>query len=162
MTGVVPRGLTSGHRRAVDPMLAAAAAFARVAPEIRVEWEEQPLSGFEHGLTAAPADRCDLIILDHPFCGAIARDGLFLPLDRWLPDLRDEGFIGRSLPGYRHGGRLWALPIDAATQVAVCRPDLLDPFGPPPRSWDDVVAPARAAWRRAGSAASHSATASRS
>ncbi|MCC6304488.1 MAG: extracellular solute-binding protein [Rhodobacteraceae bacterium] len=145
MSGVVLRGLTWGHRRAVDPMRAAAAAFTAAAPDIRVEWEAQPLSGFEHGLTAALADRYDLIIFDHPFCGAIARDGLFLPLDRWLSGLRDDAFIGRSLPSYRYGGHLWALPIDAATQVSVWRPDLLDPFGPPPRCWEDVVALARAA-----------------
>jgi multiple sugar transport system substrate-binding protein len=142
------RGLNWGHRRATGPMNAAAARFAPVAPDdARIAWDVQPLSGFEHGLGPALVDRYDLIVFDHPFCGAIARDGLLRPLDGALSPLRDEDFVGPSLSSYRYAGALWALPIDGATQVAVYRPDLIGDHGEVPRTWSDVIALGRAARR---------------
>lgn len=148
MTQTTLRGLAWGHRRAIDPMRAAAAMFAKLNPGQQIQWDEQPLAGFEHGLTAALAERYDLIIFDHPFCGAIANEQLFMPLDRWMSSLQDEHFIGRSLASYRYAGQLWALPIDAATQVAVYRPDLLDQLGSLPRTWSDVIKIAQVAGTR--------------
>ncbi|WP_308918040.1 ABC transporter substrate-binding protein [Jannaschia sp. LMIT008] len=155
MSERVLRGLGWGHRRATAPMDAAARAFA-TDHGVRVEWDVQPLSGFESALGPDLAARYDLVVFDHPFCGAIARDGLLRPLD---PDalapggLRDDGFIGRSLESYRHDGWLWGLPMDGATQTAIWRPDLIDA---PPDGWDAVLACGareRAAGRALGFAA---------
>jgi multiple sugar transport system substrate-binding protein len=44
--------------------------------------------------------------------------------------------VGRSHQSYAYAGRQWALAIDAATQVAALRPDLL---AQPPRTWDAVM-----------------------
>lgn len=143
MSASVLRGLNWGHRRATAPMEASAVRFAETDGQARIAWEVQPLQGFESGLDATLADRYDLIIFDHPFCGAIVSQGLFRPLDAVLADLIDRDFIGLSLASYRHGERLWALPVDGATQVAVYRPDLID--GDPPATWAAVMALGRRA-----------------
>ena len=41
------RGMTWGHRRAIDPLLAVEALFEQRHPGIAVEWESRPLHGFE-------------------------------------------------------------------------------------------------------------------
>ncbi|MBS0320049.1 MAG: hypothetical protein JSR18_05875 [Proteobacteria bacterium] len=134
---VVLRGLNWGHRRATGPM-DALAALARERWGVDVAWDTQSLAGFEHGLSAEVADRYDLVVYDHPFCGVVAAHGLMLPLDTLLPPLRDEDFIGASLGSYRWAGHLWALPVDGATQCALARPDRL--HAPLPASWDEVLA----------------------
>jgi multiple sugar transport system substrate-binding protein len=121
----------------------AAAHAARDRLGIEVAWDVQPLSGFEHGLTAEVARRYDLIVFDHPFCGAVATGGFMQPLEAVLPGLRDEDFAGGSLDSYRYAGHLWALPVDGATQAAVFRPDLM--AGKPlPESWAGVLELGRA------------------
>lgn len=137
MSPAVLRGLNWGHRRATAPLAAAAARFEATGGG-RVEWSVQPLSGFESGLGPDLAERYDLIVFDHPFCGAVAEQGLFRPLEAQFPELLDADFVGASLASYRYGGHLWALPVDGATQTALYRPDLLD--APPPANWDEVIA----------------------
>jgi multiple sugar transport system substrate-binding protein len=136
MTDAVLRGLNWGHRRATAPLEAAAAHF-QATDGGRIEWSVQPLSGFESGLGPALADSYDLIVFDHPFCGATAQDGLFRPIEVQLAHLKDADFIGASLASYRYGGHLWALPVDGATQTAVYRPDLLDTALP--TNWQEVL-----------------------
>jgi multiple sugar transport system substrate-binding protein len=52
--------------------------------------------------------------------------------------------VGPSFASYRYAEGLWALPLDAACQVAVYRPDLLEQSGAmPPETLDDVHALAR-------------------
>jgi multiple sugar transport system substrate-binding protein len=84
----------------------------------------------------------DLVVYDHPFSGDIAEGGLFVPLDRIFPNLlgpnADGRYIGGTLSSYRLDGRIWGAPIDAATQHAIYRPDLL--IGEDvPRSWQGAV-----------------------
>ena len=49
--------------------------------------------------------------------------------------------MGASYDSYVLGGRPWALPLDAAAQVAVARPDLMDAR---PASWEQACQTARA------------------
>jgi multiple sugar transport system substrate-binding protein len=52
--------------------------------------------------------------------------------------------VGKSYRSYVFDGELWALPIDAAAQVAAYRPDLLEQVNlPVPKTWDDVIALAK-------------------
>jgi multiple sugar transport system substrate-binding protein len=133
------KGLNWGHRRATAPIAAATAAFRRLWPEVDISWNVQPLAGFENALGPDVAAQFDFIVFDHPFCGSISEAGYFLPMPE-DGDLADPAmFVGPSLTSYRYSGALWGVPIDAATQTAVFRPDLLAPFGPPPRTWDEVV-----------------------
>jgi multiple sugar transport system substrate-binding protein len=134
------RGVTWGHRRAIDPLIASLPGFLRRHPDIAVSWDSRPLHGFEFTPVEELAQRYDLIILDHPFCGDIARSGALLPLDGLQTPAREQAFVGPSLATYRYDNRIWALPVDAACQVAVARPDLLTALDrPAPASWPDLL-----------------------
>lgn len=134
------RGMAWQHRRAVDPLLAAASAYERAYPEVRIVWDARPLHGFEFTSIAELARAYDVIVLDHPFMGEVAESRCLLPLDEVLRGLADEAFIGPSLATYRYGDAVWALPVDAACQTAVYRPDLLERLGcDVPRSMAEVL-----------------------
>jgi multiple sugar transport system substrate-binding protein len=124
MTALRLRGITWDHRRAIDPLLATQGLFAAQHPGIEVAWSSRPLQGFEFTPVAELAQSYDLIILDHPFCGDIAASDCLLAVDDVLAELR-SAFVGPTLESYRYAGRIWAVPIDAACQVAVSRPDLM-------------------------------------
>jgi multiple sugar transport system substrate-binding protein len=145
---ILLHGMTWDHRRAVDPLVATLPAFHERHPKLAVTWSSRPLHGFEF----APVDRLakdyDLIVLDHPFAGAIAATACLLPVDRLVEPLR-QSFIGPSLETYEYRGHVWALPIDAASQTAVSRPDLLQKLdAPAPSRWDEVLALGHLARRR--------------
>jgi len=132
-------GITWDHRRAIDPLLATLPGFREMHPECEIKWHSRPLHGFEFAPVDELARVYDLIVLDHPFAGAIAATGCLLPLDDHLT-VSDSAFIGPSLDTYRYAGHVWALPIDAATQVAVSRPDLMRALDiDVPRLWADVI-----------------------
>lgn len=141
-------GITWGHRRAEAPLRATLPTFRKRHPEVSIEWQSRSLHGFEFASVRELARRFDLIILDHPFSGEIARSGCLVPLDELLKG-RDADFVGPSLASYLHDGHIWALPVDAACQVAVSRADLLAGIGAAvPRSWDEMFAVAEKAARR--------------
>ncbi|WP_119461100.1 extracellular solute-binding protein [Rhodospirillaceae bacterium SYSU D60014] len=142
MVDILLRGITWEHRRAVHPLVNTIAAFRKRHPEIGVAWDSRPLHGFEFTPVEELAARYDLIILDHPFAGDIAAKQYLLPLDALAnSEALADVFVGPSLETYRYDGHLWALPVDAACQVAVYRPDLLARRGgQPPRSWAEMMA----------------------
>jgi len=143
------RGITWHHRRAIDPLARTLPRFNRGHPDIDIVWDVRPLSGFEFAPVAGLAERYDLIVLDHPFAGDIAASRCLMPLDDLAANLLSEGFVGPSLESYRYGGRLWAIPIDAAAQVAVGRPDLMAELdAQAPARWDQVFALGERARRR--------------
>ena len=133
-----------GHRRATDPLRAAAEAFRATRPDVDIAIDVRPLSDFEHQGMPGVAAEYDLIIYDHPFSGDIAKDDLFVPLDRHMPDLlgpeQAGTYIGPSLETYRFAGHVWGAPIDAATQHAALRADLMHRAGEAmPTRWDEVL-----------------------
>ena len=81
MAPVRLRGMTWSHRRAVDPLVETLASFQARHPGIEVEWSSRPLSGFEFTPVDVLAKSYDLIILDHPFMGAIAASRSLIALD---------------------------------------------------------------------------------
>ena len=130
------RGMTWNHRRAVDPLLATQAMFAKQHPGIEIEWSSRPLHGFEFTPVAELARSYDMIILDHPFCGDIAASKCLLPLDDILAGDARSAFVGPSLETYVYEGKTWALPVDAACQVAASRPDLMERLdATAPKNW---------------------------
>jgi len=138
---LVLRGMAWQHRRALDPLLGTLPGFRALHPGIDVTWDQRPLAGFEFTPVAELAERYDLIILDHPFAGDIAAGRCLLPLDGLADETTDHAFVGPSLASYRYAGHVWAMPVDGATQVAVCRPDLLASLGHDiPASWDEMFA----------------------
>jgi multiple sugar transport system substrate-binding protein len=125
--------------------VAAAEAWRDLHPDVVIHWDRRSLWGFGEGPLDEVARTYDLVVFDHPFTGQAAARGLFLPLDEHLPpdylDALKADSAGPSHSSYSCGGHQWGLPVDAASQIAVCRPDLLaDAEMAPPRSWDDVIA----------------------
>lgn len=109
-----------------------------------VTWDRQPLTGFESRPIADLARRYDLLIVDHPGLGAAASalhplDELFSPseLAAWA-----DTAVGPSFGAYHYAGHQWALPLDAAAQICMIRPDLMD-ARPAPTTWPEVAAAAR-------------------
>jgi multiple sugar transport system substrate-binding protein len=137
------KGLAWGHRRATGPLKPLTDAFSRERPDISIDWTVRPLSDFEHQPIASIADRFDLMIIDHPFCGDIAASGACLPLEEAIPELSpdaDRHYVGSSLASYRFAGHVWAAPIDAATPHAAFRADLLAKAAElVPTNWEETV-----------------------
>lgn len=139
------KGLAWDHRRCWGPLEASVAAYRARAPEVEVSWRRRSLFEFGEGNLEAAARDHDLVIFDHPFVGDVARQGLFVPLDEYLTDAERARFaadsVGASWASYEADGKHWALPIDAAAQVASCRPDLLARYADRmPASHDEALA----------------------
>jgi len=134
------KGMTWDHRRAIEPLAALDRIFAAQHPDVAIEWQARPLSGFEFDPMERLAADHDLIIYDHPFCGRIAASGCLVDVAGIIDEAGgDDAYVGPSAASYRYGGGRWAVPVDAACQVAVYRPDLLRVLDVGvPVSWDDA------------------------
>ncbi|HUY47498.1 MAG TPA: hypothetical protein VMV92_17490 [Streptosporangiaceae bacterium] len=137
------RGLTWDHPRGY---LVLDALAAEPAPAVPVRWDRQSLEDFESRPLRTLADDFDLLVVDHPGLGEAVRDGALRPLDAifgYAGELAEwhAAAIGASFDSYQLAGRQWALPLDAAAQVSVCRPDLMDGR---PASWAQAQQAARA------------------
>jgi multiple sugar transport system substrate-binding protein len=134
------RGLTWDHPRGRDALEAAARAAVDAHGEALIEWDVHPLEGFESSPIEELAAAYDVIVLDHPHLGdALATEAL-QPLGAvfdaaWLEGLAAAS-VGPSQRSYGLDGSLWALPLDAATQVAASVPELVSEV---PRTWDEVA-----------------------
>ncbi len=137
MTAIL-RGLTWDHPRGYVVLDALA------ADDGGIRWDRQPLEGFESRPLRTLADDYDLVVIDHPGLGEAVQDAALRPLDAVLSGAEVAACAavsaGRSVASYQLGGRQWALPIDAAAQVAVCRPDV---FHERPSGWADACRTAR-------------------
>lgn len=134
------RGMTWGHRRAIDPLIGTVAEFCTANPGLDIQWSSRPLSGFEFQPVADLAQSYDLIILDHPFMGDAQKKGYLADLAFMLAGT-DDDYMGPSLATYRCGEAIFAVPVDASCQVSVYRPDLMQRLAAtPPRSWPEVLA----------------------
>jgi multiple sugar transport system substrate-binding protein len=135
-------GLTWDHPRGYRVLDALAGSLE---PDVSVYWQRQPLEGFESRPLRTLADDYDLLVVDHPGLGEAVRDGALLPLDEVFAEQELAGWragsVGASYDSYVLGGRPWALPLDAAAQVAVARPDLMEAR---PASWEQACQAARA------------------
>jgi multiple sugar transport system substrate-binding protein len=90
-------GFAIAEAMARDGAIVLAAAFRRERPDVSIEWTVRPLSDLEHQPIAAIADRFDLMIIDHPFCGDIAASGACLPLEEAIAELgpdADRLYVG--------------------------------------------------------------------
>jgi multiple sugar transport system substrate-binding protein len=137
---VTLRGTTWDHPRGYDSVAGASAAWCRAHPTVRVDWSRRSLQAFADMRLGQLCREYDLLVIDHPHIPEAADESFLLPLDGTGRDDDLAALAARSVgPSYRsygHGGRQWALPIDAAAQVAVHRPDLLPE---PPHTWDEVL-----------------------
>ena len=130
-------GITWDHPRGYAPLLAHAEGAG-----VRVTWQRRSLKDFGDATLAELARRFDLIVLDHPHVGEAA-SGPLCALDGLLSTATlaelERQSAGPSFPSYRHAGHQWAVPVDAACQVAAYRPDLLA-ASDLPQTWVEVYA----------------------
>jgi multiple sugar transport system substrate-binding protein len=133
------RGLTWDHPRGWEALRAAARSREGVpagAP-FELSWDTHSLDGFESTPIEQTAAAYDLIVLDHPHLGAAIATESLIPLDEVFG--QDElsrwgaACVGRTWTSYEYQGQVWALPLDAASQVSVAR-------GALPRSRPDTWA----------------------
>jgi multiple sugar transport system substrate-binding protein len=135
----VLQGLTWDHRRAIDPLVSTLPGFRAIRPDVHVVWSRRSLHAFEFAPVHELAERFDLIVLDHPFAGEIAATQCLEPLDALIGAENGSSFVGPSLESYRYEGKTWAMPIDAACQIAVARPDLLASLSQDvPKTWGEM------------------------
>jgi len=131
------RGLTWDDPRGWGPLETVGHAFATTPAGrgVSVRWDIQPLEGFESRPIPELARDYDLLNLDHPHLGEALATGALLA----CADLAND-YVGPSLCSYYLEGRLWAVPVDAACQVAAFHPDRV---APPPTTYEEVLALAR-------------------
>jgi len=138
------KGLTWDHPRGYAPLLAGVAEYRQQNPGINIQWDRRTLREFGEAPIEQYLDRYDLLIVDHPFVGFAAAHRVLVDLAPSLTDVEKARFakdsVGPSWDSYWYDGGLWAFPIDAATQVASYRPDLMAAFPDPvPQSFDAVL-----------------------
>ncbi|WP_136660520.1 ABC transporter substrate-binding protein [Nitratireductor sp. XY-223] len=134
------RGMTWDHSRGYDPMVATSREFAAMHPGVSITWEKRSLQAFADRPIEAMAGEYDLMVIDHPHVGEVARGGNLLALDTLGRAGELEALAARSVGAshrsYAFDGHQWALAIDAATPVAAYRSDQL---GTAPTRWNEVV-----------------------
>ena len=136
------RGLTWDHPRGRDALEASSPHRVEGADSwASVQWDVHSLAGFESRSISEITQDYDLVVLDHPHLGDALANGSLKPLDSIFAtaelEMWGRASIGPSMDSYRMDGHVWALPIDAATQVAAGLADELDGF---PQTWDEVDA----------------------
>lgn len=133
------KGLTWDHPRGYRALDAAAALAGQQG--LSIQWDRQPLEGFESRPIAELAELYDLLVLDHPHLGDALDAHCLAPLGDVLgADTINQiarATIGPCAESYRLDGNFWALPLDAAAQVMAYRPDLLE--GELPVTWDALT-----------------------
>jgi multiple sugar transport system substrate-binding protein len=135
------KGMTWDHPRGYDPMIATSNEFSKKnSGKVEVQWNKRSLQAFADRPIQDMTNEFDLIVIDYPHVGEVAAKGLLAQLDaphydKQLINLRNET-VGLSCDSYKINHHQWALPIDAATQVAVRRHDLIEKL---PVNWNDLI-----------------------
>lgn len=139
----VLRGMTWDHPRGLESLVAC---NDLVEQEFgfTIDWQARSLLQFGDQHVREFARDFDLMVIDHPHVPDAVADEALLAFDDFLSakelDELELESAGPSHESYRYEGKIWGLALDAATQVSVYRPDLID--GPPP-FWADVFSDAR-------------------
>ena len=141
-------GIAWDHSRAFPPLVATAQRYEETHPGVRIRWDKRTLDEFGHMPIDQLAGRFDLVVIDHPWAGYAFEKQLVHDLKPLLAPAElgelAHNSIGASFESYLYGGKLLALPIDAAAPAPSWRPDLLERAGvAPPRTWAEAVALAR-------------------
>lgn len=139
----VLRGMTWDHPRGFESVVACNDLVEKKFG-VTIEWQARSLLQFGDQHVREFAKDHDLMVIDHPHVPDGVNDGALVAMDDLLtPDqlaVLERESAGPSHESYRFRGKIWALAIDAATQVSVYRPDLVD--GVPP-FWSDILSDAK-------------------
>ncbi|MCI1930764.1 MAG: extracellular solute-binding protein [Clostridia bacterium] len=127
---MVLKGITWSHSRGYVPLVATSQRFSELHPDVKIEWEQRSLQEFSDFPIDTLAKSYDLLIIDHPWAGYAASTGILLPLNKHLPEdyLKNQAdnSVGKSFLSYNFDGFQSALAIDAASPIAVYRPDYFE------------------------------------
>ncbi|MET0900882.1 MAG: extracellular solute-binding protein [Mycobacterium sp.] len=127
-------GLTWDHPRGYQALRVAAQTAS-----VDIRWDVQSLEGFEAAPIGTTAQRYDLIVLDHPHLGEALAQGALQPIDGLFTAAEvaewQTASVGPSAQSYVMDHQLWALPLDAATQVSVRNDAGIEL----PDTWSDAV-----------------------
>ncbi|WP_308588886.1 extracellular solute-binding protein [uncultured Oscillibacter sp.] len=138
------KGMTWAHSRGYSSIVAVSQRFEELHPDIKLIWEKRSLADFENQPVGYLAERYDMLILDHPWMGFGAASGVLHHLEQLLPPafLADQAAhsTGASFQSYTMDGHQLALPIDAATPIAIYRQDLMErPDHSLPKTWAELL-----------------------
>lgn len=139
------KGITWDHSRGFTSVVATAQRFHELNPGVDIHWQKRSLQEFADKPLSQLAAEYDLLVIDHPWAGFAAAQGILADLGSLLsPEfLADQAAhsVGKSHPSYNFGGKQWALATDAACPVAAWRPDLLEQHGATiPKTFDELIA----------------------
>lgn len=134
------QGITWDHPRGLAPLVATSEDFTKQRADLSIAWDVRSLKAFGDQPVETLVHSYDLMMIDHPFIGTGVRKNILEPLDDYIPDdfFLDQRInsVGKSYQSYKWDGKHYALPADAASQVAAYRPDLMKKYGlEPPRTW---------------------------
>lgn len=137
------RGITWDHPRGRAPLEASVAEW-RGRSGVEVKWEARSLKDFGDAPLERLAAEFDLLVIDHPHAGVAAASGAVLPFEEMVDSAALKALAaepaGPSYQSYHYAGKQWALPVDAACQVACRRPDLWPEGRALPATWAEVFA----------------------
>ena len=135
------KGMTWDHPRGYDPMIATSKEFnIQNSGNVSISWEKRSLQAFADRPIEEMTSEYDLIVIDYPHVGEVAAKNLLTQFD--IPSYEEKFIqlksqsVGKSFDSYKVNDHQWALPIDAATQVAAYRQDLISFF---PKNWNDLI-----------------------
>ena len=135
------KGMTWDHSRGFDPMVATSKKFQEIHnSEVSIHWDKRPLQAFADRPIEEMTDDYDLIVIDYPHVGEVASKGLLQNLDlpqykSQITELKNQS-VGKSHQSYFINNKQWALAIDAASQTACYREDLIKSY---PSNWNALI-----------------------
>lgn len=126
---LILKGISWDHPRGYQPLRAAAELWKRQTGVI-INWDVRTLQEFGDFPVEKLIGLYDFIIIDHPYMAEAATKNLLIALNKYLPqeflNTQEQLSVGPSYKSYEYGGNMYALPVDAAAQVAACRKDIVD------------------------------------
>ncbi|MEO0795488.1 MAG: extracellular solute-binding protein [Verrucomicrobiota bacterium] len=139
------KGITWDHMRGFTSVVGTAQRFHELNPDIDIHWQKRSLQEFADKPLKQLAEEYDLLVIDHPWAGFAAANGILANLTDLLSSefLADQtaNSVGQSHPSYNFDGKQWGLAIDAACPVSAYRPDILAENGAEvPKTFDELMA----------------------
>lgn len=138
------KGITWDHERGYNPLIPVTEAFCKSHPGVNITWAKRSLKDFGDYPVSKLAELYDLIMIDHPFMAEALQEKLLVILNDYIEpeyfEMLSKDTVGLSLDSYCVDGKYQALPVDAATQVAVANMEVMERLGAAvPKTFQQVL-----------------------